>query len=128
MPFVKALRGEMPWLTTEHAITETGKEPAPRQEVGYRCPDGHTRTIPFAADVTPPDAWDCRRCGGVAVRDGAPQDAQPSTPGYTYAGEHAGAKIDVTPMGQLHKRRSKKQGEAILAERLAEVRADGRAR
>lgn len=129
MPYVKTLRGSMPWPVNEHGRLDPGKEEAPRQEVDYTCPDGHTRTIPFDAAAVPPDAWDCRRCGRVAVRDGAPDGAQPEFGGYVN-GSGGGPRNqgDTSPMAQLRKRRSKTAGEKLLRERLEQVRQSGVAR
>src|SRR3954468_5618749 len=38
-------------------------EPAPRREVTYWCAAGHAVEVRFAADVVPPETWDCTRCG-----------------------------------------------------------------
>jgi len=75
-----------------------------------------------------PDVWDCH-CGKPARREGAPDDSQRlpayATPG---TGKYERAGTDVTPMGQLRKRRELADLEAALAERMAQVRASGVAR
>lgn len=44
-------------------------EAAPRQPVGYYCSRQHHSVITFAVDVTPPDTWDCPKCGLPASVD-----------------------------------------------------------
>ena len=129
MPIVHSpLRAGTPWPSTEHALTEMGKPLAPRREVAYICERGHGLKRTFAADVPPPVAVDCR-CGGEARLPGVPSEVKPSYSGYsgnTKYEKHPAA--DVTPMGQLLKRRSREDLEALLAEKLREVRESGVAR
>src|SRR5690348_18181089 len=39
---------------------------APRQDVAFECPKGHTFTVPFAAEADIPTTWECRVCGATA--------------------------------------------------------------
>ena len=85
-------------------------EPAPRREVTYWCAAGHTVEVRFAADVAPPETWDCVRCGQPAGLDRA------NPPG----------RLRVEPykshLAYVKERRSDADGAAILAEALAKVR------
>jgi hypothetical protein len=98
---------------------------APRTNVPYTCERGHAFTVPFADGATPPLAW-MHRCGAVATLDGAPEDedldrAVAELRDSLPAGR--GTNPGTEPMAQLRKRRSDKDGAAILAARLAEVKA-----
>ncbi|UQU63053.1 RNA polymerase-binding protein RbpA [Couchioplanes caeruleus] len=85
-------------------------EPAPRREVTYWCAAGHEVDVRFAADVTPPETWDCVRCGQPAGLD------RSNPPG----------RLRVEPykshLAYVKERRSDADGAAILAEALAKVR------
>ena len=124
MPFSKTLRASMPWPVTERAVIEADREPLAVQQAAYRCERGCEFTVPFAADAEPPTGFDCR-CGGEARLEGAPEDAETRAPGYV-AGTGAQSKgtagkgEGMDPWGQLMKRRTRKELDAILAERLAQ--------
>jgi len=93
----------------------------------YHCPLGHTTTLRFAADADEiPDLWDCPRCGRPAHRDET-------------AARRAGATVEgqalVSPRtnvaGKTHwemltERRSVEELEALLEERLQQLRNTGR--
>jgi hypothetical protein len=85
-------------------------EQAPRQEVTYWCANGHMTQPSFAADVQPPQLWDCPRCGLPAGRD---EEAPPAPPR---------AEPYKTHLAYVKERRSDADGEAILAEALARLR------
>ena len=85
-------------------------EPAPRREVTYWCADGHEMEVRFAADVAPPDTWDCTRCGQPAGLDRAKPPGRARTEPYK------------SHLAYVKERRSDADGEAILAEALAKVR------
>jgi hypothetical protein len=85
-------------------------EPAPRREVTYWCAAGHESDVRFAADVVPPEAWDCPRCGQPAGLDPA------KPPGRTRSEPYK------SHLAYVKERRSDADGEAILAEALAKVR------
>lgn len=104
------ISGHKPWPAVGQP-TEQNREPAPRQEVTYRCARGHTTALVFAAEAEPPDSWDCRTCGRSAGLDGPPGDPA----------ARKGAK-DMSPWALLLERRSIPELEAALAERLAEIR------
>ncbi|MEV6599565.1 RNA polymerase-binding protein RbpA [Actinoplanes sp. NPDC051346] len=85
-------------------------EPAPRREVGYWCAAGHEMRVRFAADVHPPETWDCTRCGQPAGLDPA------NPPGRMRAEPYK------SHLAYVKERRSDADGAAILAEALAKVR------
>ncbi|HEV7962026.1 MAG TPA: RNA polymerase-binding protein RbpA [Actinoplanes sp.] len=85
-------------------------EPAPRREVTYWCAAGHESDVRFAADVVPPEAWDCPRCGQPAGLD------REKPPGRMRAEPYK------SHLAYVKERRSDADGEAILAEALAKVR------
>lgn len=134
-PWPHAIRASAPWGRSDGEPEESQREEAAREPATYHCDrEGCPFTpfsVPFAASVTPPPAWPCR-CGRTARLDGAPQDAEVVLPGYGQAtgGPAKGGKSreDITPMGQLRKRRSKKDGAAILAEAMERARQSGAAR
>lgn len=85
-------------------------EPAPSQAARYRCARGHAFTITLSADADVPAGWDCR-CGAAAARDGA------AGGGGQAPGNHERA------MAFLLLRRTRAEGDVILAGRLAELAA-----
>jgi hypothetical protein len=85
-------------------------EPAPRREVTYWCAAGPESDVRFAADVVPPEAWDCPRCGQPAGLD------REKPPGRMRAEPYK------SHLAYVKERRSDADGEAILAEALAKVR------
>lgn len=87
-------------------------ELAPRQEVAYDCPDGHTVMVTFAAEAEIPASWECRTCGAVAFRrDG--ERAEPKK-----------GKPQRTHWDMLLERRSIEELEQLLEERLEVLRRD----
>ncbi|HEY2694149.1 MAG TPA: RNA polymerase-binding protein RbpA [Pseudonocardiaceae bacterium] len=86
-------------------------ESAPRQRVGYWCANGHESRPSFAMDAEVPDSWDCPRCGLPGGRD---QEKPPSPPRNEPYKTH---------LAYVKERRSDADGEAILAEALARLRA-----
>ena len=42
---------------------ERGIEFAARQQVGYRCPQGHVFEITMSIEADIPAVWECPRCG-----------------------------------------------------------------
>ena len=85
-------------------------EQAPRRSITYWCANGHVTEPSFAADVQPPQLWDCPRCGLPAGRD---EEAPPAPPR---------AEPYKTHLAYVKERRSDADGEAILAEALARLR------
>ncbi|MEI6404410.1 MAG: RNA polymerase-binding protein RbpA [Actinomycetes bacterium] len=85
-------------------------ELAPRLLTTYVCSQGHDTTLPFALEADEiPDTWECS-CGEVAGRVGAA--LQLATP----------QKHVRTHWDMLRERRSVKDLEALLRERLELIR------
>ena len=121
-----AIHGEKPWGRAAASLDETPKDAAERKNISYWCPLGHERVIPLCRGVQPPDACECT-CGLTGRREGVPDDAEPEWPKYTQGTggvPKSRAGQDVTPMAQLWKRRTRADLEKLLAERVAEVRAE----
>lgn len=86
-------------------------EAAPRVRVPFYCSNRHETRPSFADDASVPDTWDCPRCGLPAGRDR----------------EHPPAAVKNEPykthLAYVRERRNGEDGEAILAEALAKLRA-----
>lgn len=89
---------------------ERGIEFAARQQVGYRCTQGHTFEITMSIEAEVPAVWECPRCGSEAV----------STSGIER--EEKVEKPQRTHWDMLLERRSEKELEEILTERLELLR------
>ena len=84
---------------------------APRELTTYVCPNGHRQTMPFSAEADEiPDTWPCA-CGTKGLRQGV-RLQEPAEP------KHVRTHWDM-----LLERRSIKELEGILKERLEVVRA-----
>lgn len=90
-------------------------EAAARGFVSYWCANGHEMTPSFSIDegVEIPAEWVCKRCGLPAGRD---KDNPPAAPT---------AEVYKTHLAYVKERRSDSEGEAILEERLGELRDRG---
>ena len=89
---------------------ERGIEFAARQRVVYICPEGHQFEIPMSAEADVPALWECPRCGAESLaRDTERPEAKPEKPARTH-------------WDMLLERRSEKELEEILAERLELLR------
>lgn len=88
---------------------------APRSYVTYWCANGHEVTPSFSVDasVEIPEQWECKRCGLPAGQD---KDNPPAAPT---------AEVYKTHLAYVKERRSDTEGEAILEERLGELRGRG---
>ena len=64
----RSMRGTR--LGAQSLESETGIQPAARQDVTYHCPNGHTLVVPLAAEAEVPPVWECR-CGAQALREDA---------------------------------------------------------
>jgi rubredoxin len=83
---------------------------APRQQVSYDCPHGHSFGVPFAVEAEVPATWECRVCGATALmRDGEEPEAKKGKPARTH-------------WDMLMERRTTEDLEEVLAERLAALR------
>ena len=90
---------------------ERGIEFAARQQVGYRCPQGHEFEITMSEEADVPAVWECPRCGQEAL---SVSGVQP---------EEKNEKPARTHWDMLLERRSVKELEVLLAERLELLRA-----
>jgi hypothetical protein len=89
---------------------ERGIEFAARQQVGYRCPQGHEFEIPMSVEADVPANWECPRCGAVALSvDGIVPEEKAEKPVRTH-------------WDMLLERRSIGELEDILTERLELLR------
>jgi len=89
---------------------ERGIEFAARQQVGYRCPQGHEFEITMSEEAEVPAVWECPRCGAEALNTSG---AKP---------EEKAEKPVRTHWDMLLERRSEKELEDILKERLELLR------
>ena len=85
-------------------------ELAPRQEIAYDCPHGHTVMVTFAEEADIPASWECRTCGSIAFR----RDTERAEPKKT--------KPQRTHWDMLLERRSIEELEELLQERLTLLR------
>jgi hypothetical protein len=107
----RALRGTRLGATSYE--TDSGIDLAPRQDVEYSCSNGHRFDMPFALEAEVPPTWECRICGGPALRvDGAVPEERPGKPTRTH-------------WDMLLERRSVADLEEVLAERLEVLRTGG---
>jgi hypothetical protein len=85
-------------------------EQAPRRSIAYWCANGHVTEPAFAAEITPPDTWDCPRCGQPAGQDEQAPPARPRAEPYK------------SHLAYVKERRTDEDGEAILQEALTRLR------
>jgi hypothetical protein len=105
----RALRGSR--LGAQSYESDLGVEMAPRQSVSYQCPRGHRFSVPFSLEADVPDLWACTVCGDEALRlDGTRPEPK-------------GGKPPRTHWDMLLERRSVKELEVLLAERLELLRS-----
>ncbi len=105
-----ALRGS--GLGTKSLEDEKGVEMAPRIELGFVCPSDHTFAVTFSSEAELPTEWGCPRCGGTGIRaDGTKSEFKDDKPQRTH-------------WDMLLERRSIPELEALLKERLKEVRKE----
>lgn len=96
--------------------TDRNTDLAPRQEIRYDCPHGHSFGVPFAVEADVPATWECRICGATALlRDGEEPAAKKGKPVRTH-------------WDMLMERRTTEDLEEVLAERLALLRGGGSAK
>jgi rubredoxin len=105
----RALRGSR--LGAQSYETDAGIEMAPRQSVTYDCANGHRFAMPFSLEADIPEVWECTVCGAEALRvDGTRPEPKQGKPARTH-------------WDMLLERRSVKELEVLLAERLEQLRA-----
>jgi hypothetical protein len=86
-------------------------ESAARTVVSFWCSNGHETRPSFAVDAEIPATWDCPRCGLPANQDEKnPPPAKRTEPYKTH-------------LAYVKERRSDADGEALLDEALAKLRA-----
>src|SRR5262249_24858311 len=106
----RALRGTRLGATSYENDRNT--DLAPRQEIGFDCPQGHHFSVPFAAEAEVPTTWECRVCGAVA---------------HTSEGDLPAPRKVKPPRSHwdmLRERRSIADLEQVLAEGLALIRGE----
>ncbi|MGH3770333.1 MAG: RNA polymerase-binding protein RbpA [Pseudonocardiaceae bacterium] len=104
----RVLRGSR--LGTVSYETDRDHDLAPRRSVVYACPKGHDFTVSFADDAESPMIWECRLHGNESrLSDGAAPEPKKIKPPRTH-------------WDMLLERRSLSELEALLDERLTELR------
>ena len=104
----RVLRGSR--LGSTSYETESTADLAPREEVIFDCPAGHSFTVVLATEAEMPPTWECKVCSKPALRRAAAQpEAKP--------GKHVRTHWDM-----LLERRTISDLEEVLAERLALLR------
>ncbi|ACV08952.1 RNA polymerase-binding protein RbpA [Jonesia denitrificans] len=104
----RSLRGMS--IGSKSMETDENVEFAPRQEARYECPNGHVIILPFSTEAEVPVVWECR-CGEQALLNDAERP------------EEAPAKAVRTHWDMLLERRTEKELDELLTERLELLRA-----
>jgi hypothetical protein len=86
-------------------------ESVPRRRIPFWCSNGHETIPSFAEEAAVPETWDCPRCGLPAGREQTAPPAPPRNEPYK------------THLAYVRERRSDEDGDAILEEALAKLRA-----
>lgn len=86
-------------------------EAAPRKAVTYFCTNAHRSVITFAVEATPPDSWDCPKCGLPAGLDAENAPPAPKIEPYK------------THLAYVKERRSDAEAQVILDEALQLLRS-----
>lgn len=86
-------------------------EAAPRQTVTYFCSREHSSTLAFSTEATPPESWDCPKCGLPASIDRENPPPAPRTEVYK------------THLAYVKERRSEEEGAALLDEAVQTLRS-----
>ena len=103
----RSMRGTR--LGAQSLESDSGVQPAARQDVVYHCPNGHTVVVPLSVEAEVPALWECR-CGAMALRENHERpDEKPVKPARTH-------------WDMLMERRTVEDLEAVLAERLEVVK------
>jgi hypothetical protein len=104
----RSMRGTR--LGAQSLESDTGVQPAARQDVTYFCPNGHTIVVPLSVEADVPSLWECR-CGAQALRENTPlPESKASKPARTH-------------WDMLMERRTTAELEVLLAERLELLRS-----
>lgn len=113
--------GSTPWPSPNVKGEPTADQLAASREVTYTCPGGHERRVRLAADACVPQTWDCRTCTATAALTdpaGGLVDSEPPT-----VARNARGSRSRSPFEYVLERRTIPELEALLAERLALLRA-----
>jgi hypothetical protein len=104
----RSMRGTR--LGAQSLESDTGVQPAARQDVVYHCPNGHRVVVPLSVEADVPALWECR-CGATALRENTerPED-KPGKPARTH-------------WDMLLERRTTAELEVLLEERLELLRS-----
>ena len=86
-------------------------EAAPRKAITYFCAHEHRTVITFAVEATPPDSWDCPKCGLPAGLDAENAPPAPKIEPYK------------THLAYVKERRSEAEAEDILEEAISLLRS-----
>jgi hypothetical protein len=104
----RSMRGTR--LGAQSMESETGVQPAARQNVTFQCPNGHTFEVPMSVEAEVPALWECR-CGAQALREDAERpEPKPVKPPRTH-------------WDMLLERRTTAELEELLTERLELLRS-----
>lgn len=104
----RSMRGTR--LGAQSLESDTGVQPAARQDVAYNCANGHRVVVPLSVEADVPPLWECR-CGSMALRENAEApEAKPTKPARTH-------------WDMLMERRTTAELEVLLEERLELLRS-----
>lgn len=103
----RSLRGMR--LGAQSMETESGVEPAPRQNIEYVCEDGEKITVTFAAEAEIPATWTTVSGKVGVLAEGEAPDTEPEKPVRTH-------------WDMLLERRGETELEEILEDRLKILR------
>ena len=104
----RSMRGTR--LGAQSLESDSGVQPAARQDVVYHCPNGHTVVVPLSVEAEVPALWECR-CGAMALRENHERpDEKPVKPARTH-------------WDMLMERRTTAELEELLKERLELLRS-----
>lgn len=104
----RSMRGTR--LGAQSLESDTGVQPAARQDVRYLCPNGHTIVVPLSIEADVPALWECR-CNSMALREN------------TEAPDEKPVKHVRTHWDMLMERRTTAELEVLLEERLQLLRS-----
>src|SRR3954453_5556953 len=112
----RSMRGTR--LGAQSLESDSGVQPAARQDVVYHCPNGHTVVVPLSVEAEVPALWECR-CGEMALRENHERpDEKPVKPARTHwdmlmerrttaeLEELLEERLELLRSGRLHQRRS----------------------
>jgi hypothetical protein len=104
----RSMRGTR--LGAQSLESDTGVQPAARQNVTYHCPNGHSFVVPLSVEAEVPALWECR-CGSQARGENTElPEAKPTKPARTH-------------WDMLMERRTTAELEVLLEERLELLRS-----